>query len=72
MIATGLDQSTKLQELKTSRKHLFEKFLSNPSDVQLALDLKVLDDQIAENTHRQDSNLKTKMPRKRSDKPSVG
>ena len=72
VIAIGIDQAANLQELKASRKRLFEKFLSNPSDVQLALDLKVMDDQIAENTHRQDLNSRTKMPRKRADKPSIG
>jgi len=41
-------QKIKLQELTRQRKPLSERFKSNPKDTHLALELKIIDDQIAE------------------------
>ncbi len=41
-------QKIRLQELTRQRKPLSERFKSNPKDTHLALELKVIDDQIAE------------------------
>ena len=41
-------QKTKLQELTSQRKPLSARFNSNPNDTHLALELKIIDDQIAE------------------------
>jgi len=41
-------QKIRLQELTRQRKPLSERFKSNPMDAHLALELKIIDDQIAE------------------------
>jgi hypothetical protein len=38
----------RLQELRDKRKPVWERFEKNPTDTHLALELKVIDDQIAE------------------------
>jgi len=40
----------KLQELKTEREPLFRRLASNPTEIHLALEIKIIDDQIAECT----------------------
>ena len=52
MLATPGDWKSKREELKAKRKPLFTRFLKNPNDVRLALELKHIDDQIAECTER--------------------
>jgi hypothetical protein len=41
-------QKVKLQELTSKRRPLSARFESNPNDTHLALELKIIDDQIAE------------------------
>jgi hypothetical protein len=41
-------QKIRLQELTMQRKPLSERFKSNPKDTHLALELKIIDDQIAQ------------------------
>jgi len=41
-------QKIRLQELMSQRKPLSARFNSNPNDTHLALELKIIDDQIAE------------------------
>jgi hypothetical protein len=41
-------QKVKLQELTGKRRPLSARFESNPNDTHLALELKIIDDQIAE------------------------
>jgi len=41
-------QKIRLQELNSQRRPLSERFKNNPGDTYLALELKVIDDQIAE------------------------
>jgi hypothetical protein len=41
-------QKIRLQELNSQRRPLSERFKNNPEDTYLALELKVIDDQIAE------------------------
>lgn len=38
----------KLQELKTEREPLFRRLAGNPAEIHLALEIKIIDDQIAE------------------------
>jgi len=45
-------QKIKLQELTSQRAPLSARFKSNPEDIQLALELKRIDDQIAECTRQ--------------------
>jgi len=50
MLATSVDWKSKREELKTKRDPLFKRYLKNPGDTRLALEIKEIDDQIAECT----------------------
>jgi len=41
------DDNSKREELKAKRTVLFERYLKHPTDTHLALQIKVIDDQIA-------------------------
>lgn len=42
----AIDEKEKLKVLKTRRDRLFDRFLKNPSDVRLAIEIKEIDDQV--------------------------
>jgi len=46
----AIDDRTKRDELKAKRNLLFERFLKTPFDTRLALEIKLIDDQVAECT----------------------
>jgi hypothetical protein len=48
MLPAPNSQEIRLQELRDKRKPLSERFENNPNDTHLALELKIIDDQIAE------------------------
>jgi hypothetical protein len=48
MLTAPSSQEIRMQELKGKRKPLSERFESHPDDTHLALELKIIDDQIAE------------------------
>ena len=48
MLLAPDSQGAMLQELKGKRKHLLKRFEENPNEIHLALELKIIDDQIAE------------------------
>ena len=48
MLSPSTSHEIKLRELRGKRKPLSERFDKNPSDTRLALELKLIDDQIAE------------------------
>jgi hypothetical protein len=50
MLATSVDWKSKREELKAKRKPLFKQYLKNPHDTSMALEIKNIDDQIAECT----------------------
>jgi hypothetical protein len=52
MLATSVDWKNKREELKAKRKPLFTRYLKNPKDIRMAVELKHIDDQIAECTER--------------------
>lgn len=52
MLATSVDWKSKREELKAKRNPLFKQYLKNPQDTRLALEIKLIDDQIAECTER--------------------
>ena len=49
---TTLDVQKRKSELKARRKPLFEWFEKNPNDTSLVLEIKIVDDQIAECTQQ--------------------
>ena len=50
MQETPIDAMRKRDELKAKRDLLFQRLLQNPLDTHLALEIKIIDDQVAECT----------------------
>jgi hypothetical protein len=50
MQETPIDSMRKREELKAKRNLLFQRFLHNPLETHLALEIKIIDDQVAECT----------------------
>lgn len=48
MLSTSVDWKKKRDELKAKRDPLFARYLRHPYDTSLALEIKVIDDQMAE------------------------
>ena len=48
MPETTIDEKKKRGDLKAKRDLLFERYVKRPMDTHLALEIKVLDDQLAE------------------------
>ena len=48
MLENAIDVLRKREELKAQRSLLFARFLENPLETQLALKIKIIDDQVAE------------------------
>ena len=53
MLENVIDVLKKREELKAKRNLLFARFLNNPLETQLALKIKIIDDQVAECCVRQ-------------------
>lgn len=51
---TAIDDKAKREALKTKRNLLYARYLKNPHDTQRALEIKILDDQVAEFTRQID------------------
>ena len=49
---TAIDARKKREELKAKRNRLFNDYLKNPSNPLLALEIKTIDDQVAESVER--------------------
>jgi len=61
MLRAPDSQEIRLQELIGKRKPVWQRFENNPNDTHLALELKVIDDQISEcnlQIHRDRTKLK--------------
>jgi hypothetical protein len=52
MSATSGDRKIEIEELKVRRNLLFKQFVEHPSAVHISLEIKKIDDQIAELTER--------------------
>ncbi len=50
MLETAIEEKRKRDDLKAKRDLLFERYLKHPMDTRLAIEIKTIDDQIAENT----------------------
>jgi hypothetical protein len=56
MLASSLDWKSKRETLREKRDALFKRYLKNPHHSPLALEIKNLDDEIAECTEHMDLN----------------
>jgi hypothetical protein len=52
MPETGIDEKRKREKLKATRNLLFRIYLKNPLETRLALEIKVVDDQVAASVAR--------------------
>ena len=50
MLETAIEEKRKREELKAKRDLLFERYLKHPMDTRLALEIKIIDDQLAVDT----------------------
>jgi len=50
VLETAIEEKRKREDLKAKRDLLFERYLKHPMDTRLAIEIKNIDDQIAENT----------------------
>jgi len=50
VLGTAIEEKRKRDDLKAKRDLLFERYLKHPMDTRLAIEIKTIDDQIAENT----------------------
>ncbi len=50
VLETAIEEKRKRDDLKAKRDLLFERYLKHPMDTRLAIEIKNIDDQIAENT----------------------
>ncbi len=48
MVDAPTNEQAKLEELRAKRNLLFERFAKHPTDIHLAIEIKSIDDQIAE------------------------
>ena len=60
MLASAVDWKSKRETLRTKRDGLFKRYLKNPHDSSMALEIKNLDDEIAECTEHMDHLNKAK------------
>jgi len=58
MPAASVDWKSKRDELKAKREPLFNRYLKHPNDIRLALEIKKIDDQIAECTEQMQPRTK--------------
>jgi len=58
MQATPINAARKREGLKAQRNLLFKRFLRNPLDTRLALNIKIIDDQVAECTEQMERERK--------------
>ena len=56
MQETPIDAMRKRDELKAKRRLLFQRFLKNPLETHLALEIKIIDHQVAECTEVMERN----------------
>jgi hypothetical protein len=52
MLLSSVAENVKIEELKATRKALFEAFEENPHELRLAIEIRAMDDRIAEMRER--------------------
>lgn len=57
---TPIEEKRKREELKAKRDQLFDRYLKHPMDTRLALEIKAIDDQIAEHAGRKEEKTRSR------------
>lgn len=60
MLDTPNEEKRKREELKAKRDQLFDRYLKHPMDTRLALEIKAIDDQIAEHAGRKEAKARNR------------
>ena len=60
MLDTPNEEKRKREELKAKRDQLFDRYLKHPMDTRLALEIKAIDDQIAERAGRKEEKTRSR------------
>jgi len=60
MVDTAIEEKRKREELKAKRNLLFERYLKRPTETRLALEIKNIDDQIAEHTKKMERKIESR------------
>ena len=60
MLDTPNEEKRKREELKAKRDQLFDRYLKHPMDTRLALEIKAIDDQIAEQAGRKEAKARNR------------
>jgi len=60
VLETVIEEKRKREQLKVKRDLLFERYLKHPMDAHLAIEIKTIDDQIAEHAKRADRKTGTR------------
>ena len=60
MLDTPIEEKRKREELKAKRDQLFERYLKHPMDTRLALEIKAIDDQIADHAGRKEGKTRSR------------
>lgn len=58
MLESAIDEKHRRDKLKAKRNQLFERFLDNPANTGLALEIKTIDDQVAEHAQQMEGKQK--------------
>jgi hypothetical protein len=64
MLTTPSVSKKKRDDLKTQRDLLFKKYAKHPHHVHLSLEIKALDDEIAECTQKMDQETRSSTPKR--------
>jgi hypothetical protein len=59
---TTIEEKKKREDLKAKRDLLFERYVKRPMDTHLALEIKVLDDQLAEDAKPSTAKYRSILP----------
>ena len=60
MSNTPIEEKRKREELKAKRDQLFERYLKHPMDTRMALEIKAIDDQIAEHEGQKEGKTRSR------------
>jgi len=63
MLTTTSVWKKKREDLKSKRKPLFEQYAKHPNDFHLALEIKTIDDEIAQCTEEMEQEMRSEAPR---------
>jgi hypothetical protein len=60
MVDTAMEEKRKREDLRAKRNLLFKRYLKRPTETRLALEIKIIDDQIAEHTKKMERKIESR------------